>query len=519
MFGGLAGAAGFAAGFGGSFNQSMHQSQELQLERQRLQMQQQRDLMSRADKVRSEMWDRLGETVAAMRPDHDQASIMNAIKPFIAPLERITASSGQDPKMVGLQIGLMLNRPNAYDIAFGKQKQKLEEFKQAQAAGVFNQSDAFEAGGAAPTPFVGQDQAGNGLLTPQGDMPPAPSVPQDQPQEDQEFKAQKIERLIRAEDQARRDKQPALADQFRQERRKLMKESAGGHVDVKQSPDGSYIFIHKDTGQILDENGKIYHSPKKDATTSIYEQSSPEGFIGALSGGDNGQDAQIVKGLANYTIDPGSLPNRQLKGEGATQRQKYTALASRYAQLRGETYDQREYPARKRALATWDSPTPASNAVRSFNVVVDHLGILDDTIDALKNKDTAALNALSNYFKTEFGLDAAPNTFEGIKSIVADELTKAVLGSAGALGDREALQKGLDKSKSPKLLRDLIAHYEMLAGGQLSGLRKQYEAGTGLKNFDQKFLFPHTLQVMNSGRKSKEEEPEKKGEWEIEEIK
>jgi hypothetical protein len=52
---GLAAGAGFASGFGQAFTNSFHQQQEIQLQRQRLQMEQQREMLSRAEDDRAKL--------------------------------------------------------------------------------------------------------------------------------------------------------------------------------------------------------------------------------------------------------------------------------------------------------------------------------------------------------------------------------------------------------------------------------------------------------------------------------
>ena len=246
LFGGLAGAAGFSAGFGSSFNQAQHQQQELQMERQRLQMQQQRDLLARADKQRAELWDRIGEHIAAMRSaGADKTSIMNSIKPFIQPLTRITASSGQDPSLVGPQIGMMLDKPNAYDIAFGKQKQKLDEFKQAQAAGVFNQSNAFDAGGAAPIPFARQDpNTGEGFMTPQGEMPQAPQASSGMSDQQQEDPAAEMERIGHAITLASQQHDPGAVKVLTFRLQQLARQQTGKSDHLYPKKDGTGLYSY-----------------------------------------------------------------------------------------------------------------------------------------------------------------------------------------------------------------------------------------------------------------------------------
>jgi hypothetical protein len=115
--------------------------------------------------------------------------------------------------------------------------------------------------------------------------------------------------------------------------------------------------------------------------------------------------------------------------------------------------------------------------VKSFTVLDSHLQTLDKTIDALDNGDVKSLNALSNFFTKELNLSTAPTDFETVKRIVSDEIVKAVTGSAGALGDREAAEATLSAASSPQALKSAIDKYRELAKGQLKGLEEQRQKG------------------------------------------
>ncbi|MGH7118623.1 MAG: hypothetical protein ACREFP_06505, partial [Acetobacteraceae bacterium] len=69
------------------------------------------------------------------------------------------------------------------------------------------------------------------------------------------------------------------------------------------------------------------------------------------------------------------------------------------------------------------------------------------------------------------------------KEIVGDEVVKAIVGSSGAEGDRDAIKEAFHDAQSPAQLNGVITHYEGLMGGQLSGLRRQYQRTTGLNDF------------------------------------
>ena len=130
------------------------------------------------------------------------------------------------------------------------------------------------------------------------------------------------------------------------------------------------------------------------------------------------------------------------------------------------------------------------DAVRSFNVLVDHLGTLGDAASALKNGNIQVFNRLAQGWAKQTGAPA-PTDFAATRAIVGDELVKAIVGGGGALGDREEIKGAVDAASSPQQLAGVINKYKELALGQLKGLRKQYESSTGRDDFDTK-LAPGT---------------------------
>lgn len=124
--------------------------------------------------------------------------------------------------------------------------------------------------------------------------------------------------------------------------------------------------------------------------------------------------------------------------------------------------------------------------LRSANVLLSHLDTISDLGKALDSGDVQAVNRVNNLFKEQFGKDA-PTNFDTARSIVGDEVVKAILGSGGgALGDRDEAKANIDKSKSWSQLVGVIETYKSLMAGQLGGLKQQYETTTGLKDFERR---------------------------------
>jgi len=130
------------------------------------------------------------------------------------------------------------------------------------------------------------------------------------------------------------------------------------------------------------------------------------------------------------------------------------------------------------------------NTVRSLNVAVNHLDTLGQLSDALNNNDINLFNKIGNTYAQQTG-NPIPTNFNAAKKIVADEIVKGIVGSGGGVADREEAAASISAANSPAQLKGVIDTYKQLLGGQLSGLKQQYETTTGKKDFN-KFISPNT---------------------------
>ena len=130
------------------------------------------------------------------------------------------------------------------------------------------------------------------------------------------------------------------------------------------------------------------------------------------------------------------------------------------------------------------------DTVRSLNVAVNHLDTLGQLSEALNNNDINMFNKIGNTFAQQTG-NPVPTNFNAAKKIVADEIVKGIVGSGGGVADREEAAANINAANSPAQLKGVIDTYKQLLGGQLSGLKQQYEVSTGKKDFN-KFISENT---------------------------
>jgi hypothetical protein len=138
---------------------------------------------------------------------------------------------------------------------------------------------------------------------------------------------------------------------------------------------------------------------------------------------------------------------------------------------------------------------PEARNVRSLNVAIAHLDTLDELAKALGNSDFKRVNQLSNRVETELGY-SMPTSFDAAKQIVSAEIIKAIVANGGGVNERKEAAENLATAGSYQQLNGVIKTYKSLLGGQMKGLQKQYESGTGKKDFLEK-LEPETIKALN----------------------
>lgn len=235
--------------------------------------------------------------------------------------------------------------------------------------------------------------------------------------------------------------------------------------------------------------------PDQPAGETLHE-ADPKAPIGSSAARNTSYLAQIadqepalaaaVKKAADYELDPSKYASMR-----NDQRQRFIDAVLQY----DPNWNPQDVGLRYRAQAAFLPGTKTGDTVRSFNTAVSHLDTLKQLYKAVENGDTKLLNNIKNSFKSQFGYEA-PNTLNGIAQIVGGEVVKATVGSQNALGDREELRKTLDRDLSNGQAMDIIDKFQSLMGGQLHSLKFAYEQGTGLHNFEEKFLLPRSREVL-----------------------
>lgn len=140
----------------------------------------------------------------------------------------------------------------------------------------------------------------------------------------------------------------------------------------------------------------------------------------------------------------------------------------------------------------------SARRVTANNTAINHLATMEKLATDLSNGDLRIVNAAGNAFAKATGA-TAPTSFDAAKQLVASEVIKAVVNNGGGVTERQEAEEQFSRANSPEQLMGVIGTYKELLAGQLDSLGKQYEVGSGRKDFDKR-LTPETRKVFERVR-------------------
>lgn len=138
------------------------------------------------------------------------------------------------------------------------------------------------------------------------------------------------------------------------------------------------------------------------------------------------------------------------------------------------SYDETTYGAKAKAARDFTSG-PQGNALRSVQTANAHLDQMNELADALNNGNVPVVNMIANRFAKETG-NPAPTNFDAVKSIIGQEVVKAIVAGGGTGGERDEAAAAFSNAKSPAQLKGVIQHYRMVMGAQEANLLAQRDA-------------------------------------------
>jgi hypothetical protein len=145
----------------------------------------------------------------------------------------------------------------------------------------------------------------------------------------------------------------------------------------------------------------------------------------------------------------------------------------------------------------------AAASVTALNAAIGHLGNLDQRIDGLGNYGLPLNNWIANGIGAATGTRGATQVkkFEVGRDIALEEVNKFLIGTGGALQDREEWKKKFSATANPDTLHAEIGEIVNLLGSKLDSLGEQYNRGMGKSEDPLRLINPHAAETLAKLRK------------------
>lgn len=275
-------------------------------------------------------------------------------------------------------------------------------------------------------------------------------------------------------------------------------ETTAPNVMLKTSPNGvggtvqtdpvtgkqSTGIPQQETDSFVKPDGSVVLMTKAEGMRQGLPPFNSETYINPASVGNT------ASMIASYKLAP-------LNGQAMRSAQGQAIMAQ--VRTLNPDYDSTQFPVKQAAREAFATGTQG-NTVRSLSVATDHLNQLGAAATALSQNNLPAVNAAVNYIGTQLG---NPNvkSFDAMKEVVGDEVVKAVVGSSGAEGDRDAIKNAFAAASSPAQVQAVVAKFKGLMGSQMNGLQRQYQKSTGMSDFND-FVSEQARSELSGGQPS-----------------
>ena len=210
----------------------------------------------------------------------------------------------------------------------------------------------------------------------------------------------------------------------------------------------------------------------------------------AIVGGDVEAQRDNDLAIANYMQPPPKEPRSGNPASLAV----YEARMKRIREL-NPSYSPSKYEIYTKSDLHWTDPNgQGAKNILSMNTSAQHLAEFKTLLDALETGDIGLFNRVRKGISAAVGFPQIEITdISAAQRLVADEIVRSVMNSAGALADRDEMAKLLDGTQPISVLKSNVNVLQTLQGGRLSAMQKLYENGTGQKGQAAKDAFNSRL--------------------------
>jgi len=301
-----------------------------------------------------------------------------------------------------------------------------------------------------------QDSIQHGYFTPEEGQQKLASVPAD-PGQFQQWRQQQWQSVLAAKDAL------TLQQQQKQQEETARHNKAGEGIQIR--------------GQNMADQRAQEQIKKDYAVAGMGADGTPDADVAAT-----------VKAIGEYRMKPPTLQ--------ALRNPRMAAIMNQVAQ-QYPAFDATQYDMRQKAVKDFGTGQQGQQ-VQAANTALNHLDTLAKLADAQKNNNVQLFNQIANEWGKQTG-NPVPTNLQGAVTLVGPEISKAVVGAGGGVGDREKVDAALAAltKGSPQQQTGQIATMKEIFGGRLSEVGRTYKRSTGLDNFNE-MLSPAAQQMLHA---------------------
>lgn len=252
---------------------------------------------------------------------------------------------------------------------------------------------------------------------------------------------------------------------------------------------GAPVQMQATPGEVLSSNTSIRTTGMNNAASRANnaDMIKKDLLVAGINedGSSSGVNDSMVDAIGQYKVAPPNgmaLRNPRMQQILAQVTQKYP------------DFDATQYLARQTAAKAFSTGKDAQN-VQSANTALNHLDTIEQLATAQKNGNFPLFNQIANTIAAQTG-QPAPTNLRAAISMVAPELTKAVVGTGGGVGERADFAHNLNPNGSPEQILQGVGTIKELMGGRLSEVERTYGRTTGRSDFRDSFLSPAAQRIM-----------------------
>lgn len=208
--------------------------------------------------------------------------------------------------------------------------------------------------------------------------------------------------------------------------------------------------------------------------------------------GQQGTDiTPTATAIANHDLP---MPNPPSGSRNPMAMTNYNKLLTKVKEI-NPSYNAIDYQVSQQAMKAFGTGKQGQEA-QSANTAMNHIATLEELAKAQKNGDIQLFNKIANEFGAQTG-KSAPTNLRAAITMVAPEITKAVVGAGGGVEDRAKSAAALNPNFGPDQFLGATGTMKELFAGRLGEAERTYERTTMRKDFRDKILSPAARELLD----------------------